>query len=150
MQNSRHLQPSYNAHPGLRISWFKKPVVSLLLFSCSVVCDSSVTPQTVALQGPLYVGFSRQEYWSGLLFPSPGDLPDPGVGSRSPVLQAGSLPLSHQGSPNLAFCPSGLPLFCSLPRPKPLPTLGDFYRGRFTGQFGLQVPVARPLSSFRS
>jgi len=38
------------------------------------------------------VGFSRQEYWSGLPFPSPGDLPDPGIESRSPALQADSLP----------------------------------------------------------
>ena len=50
---------------------------------------------------PLCMGFSRQEYWSGLPFPSPGDLPDPGIEFESPVspaLQAGSLPLSHWGS----------------------------------------------------
>jgi len=41
--------------------------------------------------------FSRQEYWSGLPFPSPGDLPDPGINPVSPELQADSLPLSHQG-----------------------------------------------------
>ena len=45
------------------------------------------------------MGFSRQECWSGLPFPSPGDLPDPGIESRSPALQADALPLSHQGSP---------------------------------------------------
>ena len=45
------------------------------------------------------MGFSRQEYWSGLPFPSPGDLPDPGIEPMSPALQADSLPLSHQGSP---------------------------------------------------
>ena len=43
-------------------------------------------------QAPLSVGFSRQEYWSGLPFPSPGDLPDPGIEPRSPALQADSLP----------------------------------------------------------
>ena len=43
--------------------------------------------------------FSRQEYWSGLLFPSPGDLPNPGIEPRSSALQANSLPLSHQGNP---------------------------------------------------
>ena len=48
-------------------------------------------PWTVAYQVPLSVKFSRQEYWSGLPFPSPGDLPDPGIESRSPALQAGSL-----------------------------------------------------------
>ena len=44
------------------------------------------TPWTVANQAPLSMGFSRQEYWSGLLFPSPGDLPDPGIEPGSPVL----------------------------------------------------------------
>ena len=50
------------------------------------------TPWTVACQAPLSVGFSRQEYWSGLPFPSPGDLPNPGIEPGSPVLQADSLP----------------------------------------------------------
>ena len=45
------------------------------------------------------MGFSRQEYWSGLPCPPPGDLPDPGIKSASPELLADSLPLSHQGSP---------------------------------------------------
>ena len=48
------------------------------------------TPWTVAHQAPLSVGFSRQEYWSGLPFPSPGDLPDPGIEPRSPALQTDS------------------------------------------------------------
>ena len=47
---------------------------------------------TVALQAPLSMGFPRQEYWSGLPFPSPGDLPDPGIEPKSPALQANSLP----------------------------------------------------------
>ena len=50
----------------------------------------------------LSMGFPRQEYWNGLLglpFPSPGDLPNPGIEPASPALQADSLPLSHQGSP---------------------------------------------------
>ena len=46
------------------------------------------TPWTVAYQASLSMGFSRQEYWSGLPFPSPGDLPDPGIKPRSPALQA--------------------------------------------------------------
>ena len=58
-----------------------------------------VTPWTVARQAPLSMGFSRQGYWSGLPFPSPGDLPDPGIEPRSPALQADSLPLSQLGSP---------------------------------------------------
>ena len=60
-----------------------------------------VTPWTIARQAPLSLGFSRQEYWSGVPFPSPGDLPDPGMESTSPavpVWQADSLSLSHQGS----------------------------------------------------
>ena len=50
-----------------------------------------VTPWTVAYQAPLSMGFSRQEYWSGLPFPSPGDLPDPGIKLKSPALQTDSL-----------------------------------------------------------
>ena len=50
-----------------------------------------VTPWTVVRQTPLSMGFSRQEYWSELPFPSPGDLPDPGFEPGSPVLQADSL-----------------------------------------------------------
>ena len=69
----------------------------LLLLGHSVVSDSFVTPLTVACQAPLFMGFSRQEYWSGLSFPSPGDLPDPGIEPKSPALGADSLPLSHQG-----------------------------------------------------
>ena len=47
-----------------------------------------VTPWTVARQAPLFMGFSRQEYWSRLPFPSPKDLPNPGIDPRSPTLQA--------------------------------------------------------------
>ena len=49
------------------------------------------TPWTVAYQPPPSMGFSRQEYWSGLLFPSPGDLPDPGIDPGSPAFQADTL-----------------------------------------------------------
>ena len=50
------------------------------------------TPWTVAYQASLFMGFSRQEYWSGVPFPSPGDLPDPGIKPGSPTLQANALP----------------------------------------------------------
>ena len=50
------------------------------------------TPRTVAYQASLSMGFSRQQYWSGLPFPSPGDLPDPGIEPRSPTLQTDALP----------------------------------------------------------
>ena len=56
------------------------------------------TPGNVAHQVPLSMGFSRQEYWSGLPFPSPEDLPDPGIKLRSPALKADSLPFELQGS----------------------------------------------------
>ena len=53
-----------------------------------------VIPQTVACQAPLSMEFSRQEYWSVLPFPSPGNLPDPGIKPGSPALQGDSLPSS--------------------------------------------------------
>ena len=60
-----------------------------------------MTPWTVAHQVPLSMGFSRQEYWSVLPFPSPGDLPDPGIEPGSPALQADFYHLSHHGR----WCP---------------------------------------------
>ena len=59
-----------------------------------------VIPWTVAHQAPLSMGFSRQEYWSGLLFLTPGDLPDPGIESKSPAFLADSLPSAPPGKPN--------------------------------------------------
>ena len=56
------------------------------------------TPWTVAHQAPPSMGFSRQEYWSGLPFPSPGDLPDPGIESRSPTFQAEALTSEPPGA----------------------------------------------------
>ena len=55
------------------------------------------TPWTIAYQNPPSMGFSRQEYWSGLPFPSPGDLPDPGIEPGSPALQADALPSEPPG-----------------------------------------------------
>ena len=54
-----------------------------------------MTPWTIVHYSPLPMGFSRQEYWSALLFPPPGDLPDPGIKPRSPALQADSLSHEH-------------------------------------------------------
>ena len=56
-------------------------------------------PWTVAYQAVRSIGFSRQEYWSGLPFLSPGDLPNPGIEPESPELQVDSLLLNHWGSP---------------------------------------------------
>ena len=58
-----------------------------------------VTSWTTAYHAPPSMGFSRQEYWSGLPFPSPGDLPDPGIKPWSPTLQADSLPTEPPGKP---------------------------------------------------
>ena len=63
-------------------------------FSC---VQLFVTPWTVAHQAPLSMGFSRQEYWNGLPFPSPGNLPDPGIKPGSPAVQADSLPFVPSG-----------------------------------------------------
>ena len=62
-------------------------------------CPTLATPWTVACQAPPSIGFSRQEYWSGLPFPSPGDLPNPGIEPRSPALQADSLLTELWGKP---------------------------------------------------
>ena len=59
------------------------------------LCD----PWTVAYQAPPSMGFPRQECWSGLPFPSPGDLPDPGIEPGSPTLQADALPSEPAGKP---------------------------------------------------
>ena len=64
--------------------------------SCSIV-SNSLRPH--AHQAPLFMEFSRQQYWSGLPFPSPGDLPDPGIEPGSPALQADSLPSEPLGKP---------------------------------------------------
>ena len=62
-----------------------------LKWSRSVVSDSLWPPWTVAQQASPSMGFSRQEYWTGLPFPSPGDLPDPGIEPRSPTLEVDAL-----------------------------------------------------------
>ena len=72
------------------------------MLSHSVVSDS-LGPRGPTCQAPLSVRFSRQEYWSRLPFPSPGDLPDPGIERRSSALQADSLPAEVHGS---HICPT--------------------------------------------
>ena len=64
--------------------------------SFPTLCDP---PWTVAHQAPPSMGFSRQEYWSGLLFPSPGYLPNPGIKPRSPTLQPDALTSEPSGKP---------------------------------------------------
>ena len=67
-----------------------------------IVYDSEI-PWTVVYQAPPSMDFSRQEYWSELPFPSPGDLPNPGIKPRSPALQADALPSEPLGKPKIFF-----------------------------------------------
>ena len=63
------------------------------------LCPALATPWTIARQGSLSIDFSRQEYWSRLPFPPPGDLPNPGIEPGSPALKADSLPSEPPGKP---------------------------------------------------
>ena len=69
------------------------------MLSCFICVQLFATLWTVALQAPLSMGFSRQEYWSGWPFPSPGDCPKPGIEPRFPALQVDSLPAGQPGNP---------------------------------------------------
>ena len=69
------------------------------MFSRQVMSDS-VSPQTVAHQAPLPMGFPRQKYWSGLSFASPGDRPDPGIEAASPELAGRFFTTEPPGKPS--------------------------------------------------
>ena len=81
-QTDRRRQVSYIPHQ-------RRSKGLLLLFSCSALSDSFAASWTVACQAPLSMGFPRQEYWSRLAFPSPGDLSNPGIEHTSPALAGG-------------------------------------------------------------
>ena len=83
----------YQKH--LKASFCESESVSHSVESDSLDC------WTVACRAPLSMGFPRQEYWSGLQFPPPGDLPDPGTELRSPALQADSLLSEPPGNPSV-------------------------------------------------
>ena len=126
------------------LTHFKVPqYLLLLMFSLSVMSESFVTLWSVVHQVPLSVGYPREEYWSGLPFPSPGDLPDPGIEPTSPALAgrfyttyamlshfsrfwlcATPQTAAHQAPPSLGFSRqehwSGLPF----PSPGDLPDPG--------------------------
>ena len=74
--------------------------------------DSFVTPWIMAHQALLSMGFSRQKYWSGLQFPSPGDVPDLGIKPESPALQADPLPPDSPGKPKYIQMPCYVYLQC--------------------------------------
>ena len=85
--------------PGIHMSSCYRYIVyggGLVTKSCPILA----TPWIVDCHAPLSLGFSRQEYWSGLPFPSPGDLPEPGIKPGSPALQVDSYRLSYEGSPS--------------------------------------------------
>ena len=81
------------------------------------MCLTLATPRTVALQAPLSIGFPRQEYWSGSPFPSPGNLPNPGIKPKSPSMQVDILLLTHQGSPFPPFSWDNFKYFSLLTSP---------------------------------
>ena len=82
-------------NPSQHQSLFQCKSESEVAQSCPTLCGL----WTVAHQAPLSMGFSRQEYWTGLPFPSPGDLPDPGIKPRSFKLQANALTSAPPGKP---------------------------------------------------
>ena len=103
-------KPSHRTSKGKGSEEFQFPLqchlVRRIFQSCvracsvaSVVSNSLRLPRTVACQTPLSMGFSRQESWSGLPFPSPGDLADPGTKPKSPASQVVSLPSEPPGKP---------------------------------------------------
>ena len=83
----------------------KNPVSLKYILIKQCVCESlsrvqlSVTPKTIAHQTPLSMEFLRQEYWSGFSFPSPGDLPDPGIEPASLALAGGFFTIAPPGKP---------------------------------------------------
>ena len=87
-----------------QLSWMRLGIFSWGLPVCMLSCvwlivtPCTVAHVTVALQAPLSMGFSRQEYWDGLPCPPPGDLPDPGIEPRSPTLQEDTLPSEPPGN----------------------------------------------------
>ena len=101
-----HSDPIDYSLPGSSVHGiFQARVLEWGAIALSVLVLSRVqlfaATRTVVHQAPLYETFSRQKYWTGLPFPTPGDLPNPGTELKSPVLQVDSLPLLHLGSQSL-------------------------------------------------
>ena len=102
-----------NSH-WLGFSFLFVVLSALIVFQLLSRVWHSETPWTAAHQTPLSMGFPRQEYWSGLPCPSPGDLPNPGVEPRSPALQADSFNAEPSGK---SRCPYSSPEFFFWPKP---------------------------------
>ena len=106
------------------------------------------TPWTVARQAPLSMGFSRQEYWSGLPFPSPGDPPNPGIEPRSPELQADAVSSEPPGKQeDRLLCPwdspgknTGVDLLSLFQGIFPWTHISDVYLQRQVGFLPLMPP----------
>ena len=101
MRSERSARPHHGRAWGSILSEQDCDMWSVYVWLSHSVLPDSETPWTVALQAPLSMGFSRQEYWSGLLLPPPGDLPHPGIKPNLLHLlhgQVGPLPLHHLGS----------------------------------------------------
>ena len=101
-------------HPYAQLTLEKDPYVTIPKVKVKVKSLSCVrlfvTPWTVAHQAPLSMGFSRQEYWSGLPFPSPGHLPDPGIEPGSPALESDASTSEPPGKP----IPKGTGIFVTI------------------------------------
>ena len=98
-RKGRRVQGNDNAS-WCRWDWHSPSLGALVAQSCLTLSD----PVDCAHQAPLSIGFSRPEYWSGLPFSSPGDLPDPGIKPGSPTLQAESLLSESPGEPPVLEC----------------------------------------------
>ena len=70
------------------MGWLNSLLITKVVVIWLLSCVTLVTPWTLACQVPLFMGFDRQKYWSGMPFPSPGNFPDPGIKPPSPALQA--------------------------------------------------------------
>ena len=117
------------------------------------------TPWTVAYQAPPSMGFSRQEYWSGVPFPSPGDLPDPGIRPGCPALHADALPSEPPEKPlqpKMTYeltCSVGMELYypsCGQVAEKPSPLSVKFPPPWFLSLLLLLCPVYPPTAPFLS
>ena len=97
---NRKENPEIDHHKYIQLIFNQVAKVMLLLFfTCWVVSDSLWAPWTVACPAPLSMRFPKQEYWSGFSFPSPGDLPDPGIEPSSPALAGGFFTTKPPGKP---------------------------------------------------
>ena len=95
------------------LTGFIKKVFGMLraVLSCFGHVQLLEIPWTIAHQAPLSMGLSQQEYWSGLTFPSPGDLPNPGIKPASPALQADSFTAEPSGKPSECYTHQILPAY---------------------------------------